>query len=379
MRDSPRRSLSDYRRDLGFHISRRFNRPLVKPDWVSYMATLRCNLRCSMCRTCYDLEGELSTDDVRTLIDEVADWGVAIFNILGGEPFLRDDILSVLSHSHYRGLITTVTTNGTLLDAATIRGLAPLYRVHLNVSLDGLGETNDAIRGRGVFGKATRAIQALAEADAVESERRAERGEPWWPREITVNTLVHRRDIDELIPLMEHVRGLGATGIQLLAQFDYGSEVHDSDLWFCEQDWPKLDRTVDEILAWFDEGRPDFRLVNPPADLENFKRYYRGRLEPLDAPCYNGFKELYINADGEGLMCDGRLEFLSDSFGNVRHTPIRRMWVSRKARRMRAKVIDCTHACTQDCYRRRESDSLAAIAAGVAREVGRSFGEGDRP
>ena len=167
-----RRSLTEYRRDLGFHLARRLNAPLVKPDWVSLMATLRCNLTCTMCRTCYDQEQELDTDEVRQLIDQVADWGVPIFNLLGGEPFLRRDILPILTHAHYRGLITTVTTNGTLLDDRAIEALAPLFRVHLNVSLDGLEQTHDRIRGAGVFAKATRAIRQLAEADAAERARR---------------------------------------------------------------------------------------------------------------------------------------------------------------------------------------------------------------
>ncbi|MDP7110315.1 MAG: radical SAM protein [Myxococcota bacterium] len=374
-----RRSLTEYRRDLGFHLARRLNAPLVKPDWVSLMATLRCNLTCTMCRTCYDQEQELDTDEVRQLIDQVADWGVPIFNLLGGEPFLRRDILPILTHAHYRGLITTVTTNGTLLDDRAIEALAPLFRVHLNVSLDGLEQTHDRIRGAGVFAKATRAIRQLAEADAAERARRQERGEAWWPREITVNALVHRGDADELIPLIELARELGATGIQLLALFDYGVDVRESGLWFGDDDLPLLDRTVDRVLRWFEDGPGDFRLVNPPADLANFKRYYRGALLPIDAPCYNGFKELYINADGAGLMCDGKLEFLSDSFGNVREEPIRRMWASPRARRMRRKVLTCTHACTQDCYRRRESDSLAVIAAGFAAEAARSFRRRGRP
>ncbi len=366
-----RRSLTDYRRDLGFHLARRLNLPLVKPDWVSFMATLRCNLRCSMCRTCYEVDRELTTDEVRSLVDQVADWGVPIFNVLGGEPFLREDILPILKHAHYRGLITTVTTNGTLLDGATLEALAPLYRVHLNVSIDGLQATQDGLRGPGVFRKATTAIRRLAEADRRESVRRSRSGEPWWPREITVNTLVHRGDTGELIALIEAVRDLGATGIQLLALFDYGVDVRSSDLWFRDQDLPALDRAVDEVLAWFAAGPPDFRLVNPSADLAQFKRYYRGQLEPLDAPCYNGFKELYVNADGEGLMCDGQLEFLSDSFGNVRTQPIREAWSSPEARAMRRRVIDCRHACTQDCYRRRESDALGAIAGGAARAAWR--------
>ncbi len=361
------KTLRDYRRDLGFHLARRLNLPLVKPDWVSVVVTLRCNLSCSMCRTCYEVPRELSRDEIIGVIDQVADWGVPILNLLGGEPFVRRDMDELLAHAHGRGLITTVTTNGTLIDEERAGRLAPLNNVHLNVSLDGMGETNDAIRGSGVFDRASAAIERVAAADAVERRRREEAGEPWWPREITLNCIVHRGNLDELLPLLRHVRDRGATGVQLLALFDH-PDARRSPLWIGPEDLPRLRRVLDGVERWVaDQER--FRLVNPPGDVANIIRYYGGTLRPLDAPCYNGFKELYVNADGEGLMCDGHLEFLSDSFGNVRRQGIREMWSSPAARRMRGKVIRCTHACTQDCYRREASDSVRRIAAGAARRV----------
>jgi len=362
------RSFSEYGRDLGFYLSRRLNRPFVKPDWVSYMATLRCNLQCTMCRTCYDNPVELTTGEARSLIDQVADWGVTIFNVLGGEPFMRRDIIEILDHSHHRGLVTSVTTNGTLINERRARALAPLNMVHFNVSLDGLEASNDAVRGKGVFAKASQFVARMADLDREEEARRAQTGEPWWPREVTLNAIVHAQNLDEVIPLIEHMRDIGATGAQLLALFDH-PETRQSDMWFGERDLPHLDRTIDDVLIWFARDSSGFRLINPPDDLLNFKAYYRDQLRPIDAPCYNGFKELYINADGEGLMCDGHLEFLADSFGNVRDAPIRKLWGSRKARKMRRRIIRCEHACTQDCYRRRESDSLRIIAREASREA----------
>ncbi len=370
-----KRSLREYRRDLGFHLSRRLNHAFVKPDWVSFMATLRCNLSCTMCRTCYDNPTELSMTEAISLVDQVADWGVTIFNVLGGEPFLRKDIVQVLSHSHHRGLVTSVTTNGTLINERRARALAPLNMVHFNVSLDGLEATNDAIRGKGVFDKASQFIQRMSELDREEQARRDEMGVPWWPREVTLNCLVHAENLDEVLPLIEHVRDLGGTGVQLLALFEHGPETRESPMWFGEADMLRLDEAIERILQWFADDESGFRLINPPEDLRNFKTYYRGQLTPIDAPCYNGFKELYINADGEALMCDGHLEFLADSFGNVRHQPVARLWNSRKARQMRRKVIRCDHACTQDCYRRRDSDSLRAIARGASREMMRQWDE----
>ena len=153
-------------RNLGFHLGRRIGMPLTRPDWVSINVTLRCNLKCTMCVTCYDAPDELTGSELLGIVDQVADWGVPILNLLGGEPFVRRDLGPVLQRAQQRGLIVTLTTNGTLLTPQTIEMLARLNRVHVNFSIDGLQQSNDAIRGKGVFRKATRALQALREAEA---------------------------------------------------------------------------------------------------------------------------------------------------------------------------------------------------------------------
>ncbi|MDP6935762.1 MAG: hypothetical protein QGG40_22780, partial [Myxococcota bacterium] len=73
------------------YLSRRLNRSLAPPDRVSLNMTLRCNLKCTMCTTCYDAP-ELSLSEIKDIIDQTAAWGVEVFNPLGGEPFMRADV-----------------------------------------------------------------------------------------------------------------------------------------------------------------------------------------------------------------------------------------------------------------------------------------------
>ena len=99
-------------RDAQMLLSRRFNRSFAPPDRVSLNVTLRCNLTCTMCTTCYD-SPELSLAEIKGIIDQTADWGVEVFNPLGGEPFMRGDIETILSYAVSRGFYVTVTTNAT--------------------------------------------------------------------------------------------------------------------------------------------------------------------------------------------------------------------------------------------------------------------------
>lgn len=372
-RDAIRRRLTDLR----FHLSRRLNHPLVRPDWVSVNVTLRCNLKCTMCRTCYDAGYELTTAEVKSIVSQTAAWGVPIFNPLGGEPFLRKDLLELLDHAHGLGLVSTVTTNGTLLDAKTAARLARLPRVHLNVSIDGPEAANDAVRAKGVYRKAVAAIRRVRDAEKKTAAELAALGEAFWPKQININCIISKRNARDLVPFAEAMQAAGASKIQWLNLFDFAkpgdtdAERWRRELWFDLDDLPMLDEAIAGLRAY--AARPGaIPFVNRDAELAMITRYYRGELLPHHARCYNGLKELYINVNGDGLMCDGKLDFLAGSFGNARREPIRRIWRSRRAREMRKKVLACTHACIQDCYLRADSDDLGAIVRDLAAALQRT-------
>ena len=77
------------------YLSRRFNTGFAKPDILSVNLTLRCNLTCTMCTTCYDAP-ELSLDEIKSILDQASVWGLKVFNPLGGEPFMRGDVEEIL-------------------------------------------------------------------------------------------------------------------------------------------------------------------------------------------------------------------------------------------------------------------------------------------
>jgi hypothetical protein len=73
------RSTPQLLQDARMWASRRLVRSLAPPDWLSVNVTLRCNLSCVMCTTCYDAP-ELSLDELRRVVDEAADMGVSQSN-----------------------------------------------------------------------------------------------------------------------------------------------------------------------------------------------------------------------------------------------------------------------------------------------------------
>ena len=140
---------------------------LSAPVNVTWEITLRCNLRCVHCLSDAGpvSEDELSHRECLGLIDQLTALKVFQVNIGGGEPFMREDFFDLLLYSHNRGLVTCVSTNGTMVDHGLAKRLSALNMLYLQVSLDGAtADVNDKIRGKGTYKEILGAMDCLAGA-----------------------------------------------------------------------------------------------------------------------------------------------------------------------------------------------------------------------
>jgi mycofactocin biosynthetic radical S-adenosylmethionine protein MftC len=148
-------------------VSNRFvEQGLRAPVNLTWEVSLACNLRCTTCLSSSGepAHGELSTAEALDLVDQVHRAGVFQINFGGGEPFMRPDFEQILDACHDRGIMTCISTNGTLIDAERVARLSKTRMVAIQVSLDGATpETCDAVRGKGVFKRAIEAVKLLAE------------------------------------------------------------------------------------------------------------------------------------------------------------------------------------------------------------------------
>jgi MoaA/NifB/PqqE/SkfB family radical SAM enzyme len=346
-------------RDARMHLSRALNRSLAPPDWVSLNLTMKCNLACSMCTTCYDQPNELSTREVKDVIDQTALWGVKVFNPLGGEPFVRRDLEEILAYACNKDFYITLTTNGTLISKkrAALLAKIPPSKLHFNISLDGPQAINDAIRGKGMYAKAIQGYENIREADEKAGNPR---------RKILVNTLIHDKNLDEIVGFLDEQSERGFQGVQLLNLFRHGEgEPEDSGgIWIGKERLGRLEQVVSELVERVrHQGAAGYQILNSEKDLELIPAYYRDELEPLDAPCWAGWKEFYIHSDGSAIMCDGELEFLNGRFGTVRESTLQELWHSAALKERRQVVKQCSTPCIQNCYLRRSSDSGSEIVS----------------
>ena len=118
---------------------------------VSWMTTNKCNLTCKHCYqdACPDAcANELTTDEARTLIDQIAAAGFKIMIFSGGEPLMRPDIYDLVAYAASKGLRPVFGTNGTLITPEVAGRLTECGACAMGISLDSLDRAkHDSFRG----------------------------------------------------------------------------------------------------------------------------------------------------------------------------------------------------------------------------------------
>ncbi|MFA4965771.1 MAG: radical SAM protein [Thermoleophilia bacterium] len=133
------------------------------PTTILMSPTMRCNLTCEGCYAAeYAPDRDLDRALLQKIVDEGNDMGVYLFTMLGGEPFLYDDLLDFARAN--KDSYFQVFTNGTLLDDDTIDELAEVGNIAPMLSLEGSPELTDRRRGRGVYAQVMHIMDRLGEA-----------------------------------------------------------------------------------------------------------------------------------------------------------------------------------------------------------------------
>ncbi len=109
---------------------------------VSWMTTNECNLKCKHCYQDADgaQEHELTTDEAKAMIEQIAQAGFKIMIFSGGEPLLRPDIFELVAHASSHGLRPVFGTNGILITEEVAQRLKECGAMAMGISVDSLDE-----------------------------------------------------------------------------------------------------------------------------------------------------------------------------------------------------------------------------------------------
>src|SRR5215831_18830337 len=170
-----------------------------RPFIAIWEVTQACDLACVHCRASAQPERhpeELTTDEGKHLIDQIAAMKVPVFVLTGGDPIKRPDLFELIGHARSVGVRVSLTPSATpLLTRDVIARLKPAGLARLAVSMDGASaQTHDAFRG--MSGSFARTLDAVRWANEI--------GLP-----VQINTTFSRRnigEIDQIVALMEQLK-----------------------------------------------------------------------------------------------------------------------------------------------------------------------------
>jgi radical SAM protein with 4Fe4S-binding SPASM domain len=214
------------------------------PRLIAWEVTRSCPLACKHCRAAAHLEpypGELSTQEGKRLLENIASFTKPTMILTGGEPMLRTDIYDLAEHAHRLGLPVVMAPCGKFVDDEAVARMKKAGIHCISISIDGAtAASHDAFRGiEGAFDFAMRASAA------------ARRG----GLDFQINTTITRHNLAELPEILNLAVRLGATVFNpfLLVPTGRGKELAGQEI--SPEDYERT-------LHWLaqEEGRGDIRM-----------------------------------------------------------------------------------------------------------------------
>jgi heme d1 biosynthesis radical SAM protein NirJ len=128
----------------------------------------RCNLTCKHCYATsadIDFPGELNTEKIYQVMDDLKSFGVSVLILSGGEPLMHPDIFEISKHAKEMGFYVGLSSNGTLITGDNIADIASIGYDYVGISMDGMRETHDRFRRKqGAFDESMRGIRLCRDA-----------------------------------------------------------------------------------------------------------------------------------------------------------------------------------------------------------------------
>jgi len=257
---------------MGSQISPRFLPSEITPLSAHIKLTENCQAKCISCNYWQSRwQDGIDTDRAIELINEIDAAGIRSLRLTGGEPLLRKDLFHVLATantSRFKRII--LQTNGLAIKKLHKEiNASPI--THIAVSIDGLKETNDLIRGiRGYFNLGMEGLKLLRD------------------KKLAISVTLNRMSAAELDELADQAHAVGAKlEFNILSQSLFF--LKDANL---DSMWPESG-DVDRISGFLRSRRPGY-------EVDYITRYYNR--EQLDEPpCVLGFLQVFVLSNGDVL------------------------------------------------------------------------------
>jgi AdoMet-dependent heme synthase len=304
---------------------------LVKPTFICFKLSERCNSKCVHCDIWIHNkdEGELSTEQWKAVMDNIRSWAGPVNVVFtGGEVFLRKDTMELIRYGSRLGLVIEVLTNGLMTPRAKCEELVLAGPKQVTLSLDGrTPETHFSIRR--IPKMYEKIVQTINDLDEFRNKHRTD-------LDILLKTVIMKPNFHEILDLVDWVKEEGKATImvqpitQNYAQEKKAHWYKDSDLWI--EDAAAVEQLIHQLIERKKNGWPLYnRLENLESIIAHFqapeqaKHQNSGKITGVQKQlCIAGVSSMVFSANGDVQWC-----YRMPPVGNVKETTAQALWENR--------------------------------------------------
>lgn len=297
------------------------------PQRLIVELTAACNLRC---KTCYmsaakPAAGEMTTEEVISLLGSAARDGTDTVAFIGGEPMMRRDLTALVDFAVAGFAEVMISTNGTLVEEAFLARFDGSRNLTLQVSVDGPdAASHDSIRGKGSFAKASAALD-LARKNGIKT---------------MVSSVLNRYNYNLAGKTCDFAAEKGSVMAIFHKVHVFGRAQDSPDILPSKE---QLMHGMGALLEKFDQYETRGKMI---VDFPH-NRCFRGdsSLDVAFLGCHFGRASAYVTSDGN-LACCSHLRSGEYTCGNVRERPLLEIWRTSPAlEKMRNITVDDLPSC----------------------------------
>lgn len=285
---------------------------------ISIILTYRCNSRCSMCYIWKYPTDPSYEIDLKTL--EKLPNNIDYLNLTGGEPTLREDLHEICDLLYPKARKLEISTNG-----LRVERLIPIVKkypdIKIRISLEGIGETNDIIRGeKDGYKKKIEAMKKLIEAGGCD---------------LGFATVFQDENVDHILEIFKLTKNLK---IEMATSALHNAfQFHKNDNYFYNR--LKVAKKVEDLII-------EMLRSNKPKDW--FRAYMNlGLIRKILGqdrlhPCTQGTDSVFIDPWADVYACNVRNDLW---MGNLREQTWEEIYYGPLAKEIREKVAVCPQNC----------------------------------
>jgi MoaA/NifB/PqqE/SkfB family radical SAM enzyme len=247
---------------------------VIRPLSAHVKLTENCQARCISCDYWKSRwQDHLDTERAIDLVNQIGGAGIRALRLTGGEPLLRKDLFQVLERANTTPLKRIILQTNGLLVKKLHREINDSPITHVCVSIDGLKETNDQIRGiRGYFDLGLEGIRLLRE------------------KRVAISVTMNRISAMELERLAEVARSAGAeVEVNILSRnLFFFKDADIESMWPGQVEVAKITKFLQNTLK-----RPSY-------EVDYVTDYYQNELTE-EPPCVLGYLQVFVLSNGDVL------------------------------------------------------------------------------